>query len=211
MSTMTSPAIAPAVQPEWTPSPDSLYRMSVAKYEAMVASGVFTKRDRFHLIYGFLVAKMTEYPPHAACCDGIRLAIEPLLPPGWYVRLDKPLKIPDRASVPEPDAVLTRGTWRDYEQRHPEPQDVSLVVEVSSSSLSDDRKLARLYAEAGIPSYWIVNLIDRQVEVYTDPAPSGYRTSRVFRPEEHVPLMLEGRELGQILVADILPRDASTS
>ncbi len=92
----------------------------------MVASGVFTKRDRLHLINGFLVAKMTEYPPHAAACDGVRLAIEALLPAGWYVRPDKPLKIPNCISVPEPDVVVARGTWRDYDQHHPEPAQVPL-------------------------------------------------------------------------------------
>ena len=78
MSTITP--IEPNVQaPElgWVPSPGSLYRLSIEQYEAMVASGVFTKRDRFHLINGLLVAKMTEYPPHAAACDATRLVWNP--------------------------------------------------------------------------------------------------------------------------------------
>lgn len=207
MSVMTTEAIVPEALPEWTPTPTSLYRMSVEKYESMVASGVFTKRDKLQLIYGYLVTRMTEYPPHAACCDGIRLSIEPMLPPGWYVRLDKPLKIPSRVSVPEPDLVVVRGSWRDYEARHPEPGDVALVVEVSSSSLADDRRLARLYAEAGIPAYWIVNLVDRQVEVHSEATPAGYRANRVFRPDDPLPFILEGHERGRILVADILPRE----
>ena len=136
MSTITPLQPMTATQPFWVPSLPTLYRLSIAQYEAMVASGVFTKRDRLHLINGFLVAKMTEYPPHAAACDGVRLAIDPLLPAGWYIRSDKPLKIPNCISVPEPDVVVVQGTWRDYERRHPEPSQVPLVVEVSSSSLS---------------------------------------------------------------------------
>src|SRR5208283_1236556 len=103
MSTITPLQPMTETQTFWVPSLPTLYRLSIAQYEAMVASGVFTKRDRLHLINGFLVAKMTEYPPHVAACDGVRLTIEALLPAGWYVRTDKPLKIPNSSSVPEPD------------------------------------------------------------------------------------------------------------
>jgi Uma2 family endonuclease len=194
-----------ATQPLWVPALPTLYRLSIAQYEAMVASGVFTKRDRLHLINGFLVAKRTEYPPHAAACDGIRLAVEALLPTGWYVRSDKPLKIPNCISVPEPDVVVARGTWRDYDQRHPEPSQAPLVVEVSSSSLLEDRRMALVYGRGDVAVYWMVNLIERQVEVHTDPGPDGYRTVQVFSSDQAVPLFLKGTELGRIKVTDILP------
>ena len=206
MSTITPLQPMTATQPSWVPSLPTLYRLSIAQYEAMVASGVFTKRDRLHLINGFLVAKMTEYPPHAAACDGVRLAIDPLLPAGWYIRSDKPLKIPNCISVPEPDVVVVQGTWRDYERRHPEPSQAPLVVEVSCSSLLEDRRMALVYGRGGVAVYWIVNLIDRQVEVHTDPGPDGYRTVQVFSSDHSVPLSLEGTELGRITVTDILPR-----
>jgi Uma2 family endonuclease len=205
MSTITPLQPMTETQPFWVPSLPTLYRLSIVQYEAMVASGVFTKRDRLHLINGFLVAKMTEDPPHAAACDGVRLAIEALLPAGWYVRPDKPLKIPNNSSVPEP-VVVARGTWRDYDQRHPEPPQVALVVEVSSSSLDEDRRMALVYGSGGLAVYWIVNLINRQVEVHTDPGPDGYRTVQVFSSDQAVPLFLEGKELGRITVTDILPR-----
>lgn len=207
MSTITPLQPMTATQPFWVPSLPTLYRLSIAQYEAMVASGVFTKRDRLHLINGFLVAKLTEYPPHAAACEGVRQAIAPLLPPGWHLRSDKPLKLPNCISVPEPDLVVARGTWRDYDQRHPEPSQVPLVVEVSSSSLLEDRQMALVYGGGGVAVYWIVNLIDRQVEVHTDPGPDGYRTVQVFSSDQAVPLFLEGMELGRITVTDILPRE----
>src|SRR5271168_1544254 len=122
MSTITE--TEPVVQTPglgWVPSPGSLYRLSLEQYEAMVASGVFTKRDRFHLINGFLVAKMSEYPPHSAACVATGQAISSLLPVGWHIRPDKPLRIPNYASVPEPDLVITRGSCWDYQERHPEP------------------------------------------------------------------------------------------
>lgn len=191
---------------EYIPSPESLYRMSIEKYEAMVASGVFSKRDRFQLINGFLVAKMTEYPPHTFVCDTLHLALESLLPAGWYLRMDKPLRIPTRASVPEPDLVIVRGTCRDFEEQHPEPAQAPFVVEVASSSLSGDRGTIRVYGVGGVATYWIVNLIDRQVEVYTGAGPDGYQTRQDFKTGQQVPFILDGVELGPIAVADILPR-----
>ncbi|MBV8126228.1 MAG: Uma2 family endonuclease [Planctomycetaceae bacterium] len=207
MSTITPLQPLTATQPLWVPALPTLYRLSIAQYEAMVAFVVFTKRDRLHLINGFLVAKMTEYPPHAAACDGVRFAIEALLATGWYVRSDKPLKIPNCISVPEPDVVVARGTWRDYSQRHSEPSQVPLVIEVSSLSLHEDRWMALVYGRGGVAVYWIVNLIDRQVEVHTDPGPDGYRTVLVFSSDQAVPLFLEGTELGRITMTDILPRE----
>lgn len=201
----TSSAITPETEPFWTPSVPSLYRLSVPQYEAMVASGVFAKRDRIHLVGGYLVAKMTEYPPHAAACEGTRQAITSLLPDGWHVRGDKPLKIPACDSVPEPDLVVARGRWRDYERDHPGPSQVPLVVEVASTSLREDRRMARVYGAGGVAVYWIVNLADRQVEVYSDPAAEGYRSVQAFTAAEAVPLMVDGTELGRIVVRDILP------
>ena len=76
-----------------------------------------------------------------------------------------------------------RGTIRDYSRRTPGPADVVLIVEVADSSLADDRELAtKVYGPAGIPVYWIVNLVDRQVEVYTVPDPGGYPSCAVFAP-----------------------------
>jgi Uma2 family endonuclease len=201
----TETAAQPTI-PKWVPAPELIYRLSVGQYEALVASGVFTERDRFHLINGYLVAKMTEYPPHAAACDGLRQAVEAKLPPGWYARPDKPVRIPIVASEPEPDLAVARGSWRDYEERHPEVADLALVAEIASSSLSEDRSMTRIYGAGGIPVYWIVNLVDRQVEVYTGPGKKGYDHCLILKPGDHVPLVIDGVERGRIAVDDLLPR-----
>ena len=97
---------------DWAPSMDSIYRLSIEQFEAMVASGVFKKRDRLRLINGFLVSKKTEHPPHAVASTMLWESMLPLVPRGWHLRLDKPLRIPVWSSVPEPDlawfAVLLR-------------------------------------------------------------------------------------------------------
>src|ERR1700679_1655262 len=82
---------------------------------------------------------------------------------------------------------------------------VALVVEVAVSSLAPDREMVRVYGKAGIPNDWIVNLIDRQIEVYSDPRPDGYATRTDCRSGECVPVILDGTVVGQIAVDDILP------
>jgi Uma2 family endonuclease len=207
MSTIaSSEPLAVPVAPEdpgWVPSP--LYRMSLEKYEAMVASGVFTKRDRFHLINGYLVEKMTQNPPHTIADDLCGQELARVLP-GWYIRAAKPIRLPGQASEPEHDRCVVRGATRNYLGQHPGPSDIVLLVEVSDTSLATDREYgSRLYGPAGIPVYWIVNLVDRQVEVYTDPGPNGYATRTDYRPGQRVPVVIGGQPVGQVAVDDILP------
>jgi Uma2 family endonuclease len=209
MSTIAEPlpAAMPA-DPEWLPSP--AYRLTLEQYERMVDDGIIGKRDRVHLINGVLVAKMTQNPPHNTADDLCGAALSRLIPPGWYIRGAKPIRIPGRAgrrdSKPEPDRCVVRGTVRDYEERDPGPADVGLVVEVADSSLATDRKYAtEVYGPARIPICGIVNLVDRRVEVYTKPGPRGYRSTEVFKEGQSVPVVIGGREVGRIAVEEILP------
>jgi Uma2 family endonuclease len=127
------------------------------------------------------------------------------MPPRWTTRQQQPVRIPD-FDEPEPDVTILRGANADYKHRHPERADVALVVEVSDATLDYDQgvKLSA-YAKGAIPVYWIVNLVDRQVEVYTDPSLGGYLSHRDFKPGEAVPVVIDGNEIGGIADADILP------
>src|SRR5580698_3366339 len=136
----------------WVPS--SLYRLTLEQYEAIVASGIFTGRDKVHLINGYLVAKMTQNTPHATADDLCGDRLNRVIPPGWYVRAAKPVRLPTESSAPEPDRCVVRGAIRDYSARHPGPADLALAVEVADSSLEDDRMQADIYGRAGIPVYW---------------------------------------------------------
>src|SRR5262245_14489007 len=98
----------------WAPPTESLYRMSLEQYEAMVASGVFTRFDRFHLLRGLLVAKMTQNSPHSTADLLCGEALQRVAPAGWHVRSGKPIRIPSQTSKPEPDRSLARGEIRDY-------------------------------------------------------------------------------------------------
>ena len=202
MSTATTPGSV-AARPRWIPSP--LYRMTVEKYESLIASGFFGKRDDVHLINGYLVNRIAESPLHGAVLDLVRLAIEAILLAGWYIRSEKGLRIPSQISVPRPDLVIARGAPRDYLARYPEPADTALIVEVSYTSVDQDRAMADIYAAGGVAVYWLVNVDDGRVEVYSDPGPDGYRTHEVLAPGHVLHVVVDGVEIGEIAVADILP------
>ncbi len=189
----------------WIPSP--LYRMTVEEYEALVASGAFKGRNRFHLINGCLVEKMTQNPPHRVADELCGAELARVVPAGRYhVSAAKPIRLPGRASEPEPDRCVVRGAIVDYAERHPGAADVALVVEVADSSLADDRDYAALlYGPAGIPVCWIVDVNSRQVEVYTQPGPGGYATTEVLAEGQSVPVVIDGSEVGRVAVADLLP------
>ncbi len=193
-----------------TPLSSRLWRMSVEQYEELTRSGILKKKDRIELIEGLLVSKGTIDPPHSFASQTLRSLLEKLLPDGWFVNSEQPIRTDD--SVPEPDVSIVRGDRRNFvqERRHPSQRDVVLVVEVSDSSLAVDQSDKQcLYAKAGIAVYWIVNLIDACVEVYTDPTgpteTPTYRAFAKFGPAELVPVLIEGVEVGRIAVQDILP------
>ena len=144
-------------------------RLTVDQYDQMVENGILPETNRFELIEGKLVEKMTRGGKHSASSERTWRAIHALLRQGLHVRIEKPVRIPQRRSESEPDVSVVRGGVDDYETRYPGPEDVALVVEVTRTSVAKDRKLARVYGGGGIPAYWIVNLHARQLEVYLNP------------------------------------------
>jgi len=142
---------------------------------------------------------------HSASSERTWRAIHAILPPGWHVRVEKPVRIPRRRSEPEPDVSVARGGVDDYED-HPGPEDVALVVEVTRSSAALDRKLVRVYGGGGIPVYWILNLPRRWLELYSSPVNGTYPIPTFLGETESVDLVIDGQVVGQIAVADLLPR-----
>lgn len=183
---------------------DTLWRMSVDQYHSMIAGGILTEDDRVELLDGMLVKKMTKNPPHAAATQLGRSILEAVAPAGWIVRAQEPITLED--SEPEPDLAVVRGSVRDFKSRHPSVAEVGLVVEVADASLSRDRGIKhRVYAKARVPVYWIVNLLDRRIEVYSSPSDLAYGCRRDYREGEAAPLFLDGADCGPIAVADCLP------
>jgi Uma2 family endonuclease len=201
MSVLTAP------EPSFAPLP--LYRISVEKYHEMIRKGIIEEGAPIELVEGMLVQKMTKYQPHRYATQTLRDLLSALLPPGWFVDDQEPVTTSD--SEPEPDVAVIRGTRRQYLEanHHPGPADTGLVIEVAESSLAFDRGTKRrVYARAGISTYGIVNLVDRKVEVYTEPtgptAEPAYRQQRDFSPGDEVPVTLDGHDAGRVRVADLL-------
>ena len=204
----TTHAVVPTANQPVAVSPDIIWRFSVDQYHAMIQAGILTEDDPVELLEGWLITKMSKNPRHTFATQLTRDTVASLLPLGWYVNVQEPITTGD--SEPEPDVVVVRGDRRQYLDRHPGPQDVALVVEVADSSLQRDRSLKkRLYAAAGISGYWIVNLIDRQIEVYTEPSgpteQPDYRQQQIYGPTDTVPVVVEDHEIGRLSVQDVLP------
>lgn len=199
-------AVAP---PQETAVPNHpIWRMSVEQYHAMIQAGILTDDDPIELLEGWLVQKMSKNPPHRLVTGLIREALEHLLPDGWYVDSQEPITTAD--SEPEPHVVIVRGRRLDYMDRHPEPADVSLVVEIADTTLRRDRGIKkRIYARAGILVYWLVNLVNQTVVVYTEPDPTAtppdYRRHKLYRRGEQMPVVVDATVVGQLAVDEILP------
>jgi Uma2 family endonuclease len=181
-----------------------LYRINVHTYERIVAAGVLDG-ERVELIDGYVVRKMPNNPPHSWSTRKILDLVAGFLPPGLLWRLEHPVRIPD-FDEPEPDLAVVRGSLDDYKHRTPVPADVALLIEVSETTLDRDKgEKLTAYAQGNIPVYWIVNMVDGHVEVYTGPGPTGYQSRQDFRPGQTVPIIIDGHEVGRIAVAEILP------
>lgn len=143
-------------------------RWTRREYDRLVEVGVLHEDEPVELIGGALIVAEPKGGPHATAVglagDALRLAFGS----GWIVRIQDPVALDDD-SEPEPDVVVVAGSWRDYRTEHPARP--ALAVEVSESSLTFDREVkGSLYARGGIADYWIVNLVDRLLEIYRAPS-----------------------------------------
>ena len=192
----------PTISPAIPPSPPPLYRMTVDEYDRI---GHLLDDPRVELIDGYLVKKMPKKPEHKWATKAALKALDALLPPGWTSQKEEAVRIP-AYDEPEPDIAIVRGSDADYRQRIPTAADVGLLVEVSETTLSQDRgKKCSAYAKSRVPVYWIINLVDRQVEVYTRPSKGRYQSRVDFKPGQQVPVTLGGQPLRPIPVDDLLP------
>jgi Uma2 family endonuclease len=157
------------------------------EYGRLVDVGILTEDDPIELVLGHLVLREPQSTPHAAAVMLASEALRAAFGRGWQVRVGLPLAL-GLDSEPEPDVCVVRGAARDFLTEH--PSSAALVVEIALSSLAFNRTVkAEIYARARIADYWIVNLVDRVVEVHRDPTvgrrrPAKYRVVSVVRPGE---------------------------
>lgn len=185
-----------------------IWRISVAQYHQMIKAGILTDGDPVELLEGLLVEKMSKKPSHRAVTLLFRRALERMVEGNWYVDSQEPITTND--SEPEPDISVIRGDTLHYLDRHPGPKDTALVIEVADATLRRDRGIKkRLYARAGIPVYWVVDVNKLQIEVYSHPnqqrVKPDYQQHQVYRSTEEIPVFLDGIEIGKIPVHKLLP------
>lgn len=186
----------------------SIFKFSVTRYQRMIELGIVTAEDHFELLENYLVLKMPRTPRHDSTIQRMLDPLYAFRPFAWNLRIQSAIALAD--SQPEPDFAFVRGSAADYERRYPSPADIGLLIQVADSSLlRDQRDKTRIYARAGIVCYWIINLVDQRIEVYTQPsgptAVPTYGSLQTHQPSDSIPLILDGVTVGTIAVADLLP------
>ena len=191
MATLTAP-----------PTAITKRRFSVKEYDLMVDVGILSPRDRVELIDGEIVHKAAVSSHHAGCVNYLSNTLLPMLGRRVIVRVRGPVRLSEY-SEPEPDVTLLKPRADFYTESHPRPGDVMLIVEVSHSTVEYDRDVKTpLYAAAGIPELWLVNLDEDFIDGLSDPDGAGYRTLRRYvRGERIAPALLPDAalEVSQIL------------
>jgi hypothetical protein len=185
----------------------SFFRLTVDEYHEMIRNNILTPEDRVELLDGYLVNKMPQNTPHGATIERMTEDLGRVVPTGWRVRIQLPVTLVN--SEPEPDGAFVRGVRGTFDTRHPNGADFGVIIEVSDSSLTlDRREKGRIYAEANIPVYWVINVIDKQVEVYTNPNPAAtppaYANRTDYTAGQAVPLVLDGLTVAHLPVGDLI-------
>lgn len=185
----------------------TFHRLTVDQYHQMIANGILSEEDPVELLEGYLVTKMPWSPEHDFAIRVLDNRLHRFVPDTYTISGQCATTLQE--SEPEPDFTVARGDESLYRHRHPAPADTALVIEVSASSLLRDRTdKARIYSRAAIPVYWVVNVIDKVIEVYTQP--SGQTAAPTYDQREDypigttVPVVLDGQTVGTIAVDEVM-------
>jgi Uma2 family endonuclease len=183
-------------------------RWTRAEYDRLSELGMFQAGERLELLAGNLVVREPQGDPHTLAVELANEALRTAFGREWRVRVQLPIAL-DPVSEPEPDISVAPGRARD--RREAKPSRLALIVEIAESSLALDREYkGSLYAKARVPEYWIVNLVDRVLEVYRDPRPEtsasygwAYRSVQSLHAGEHVSPL--AAPTARVPVADLMP------
>jgi len=207
LETLVAAAGVTRGRPEVPPlAADEFYRLTVAQYHEMIENSILGEGEKVELLDGILVKMMSRNHDHDYGIQALLQLLFKALPDAWGIRPQCAITL--AASEPEPDYAVVRGPATNYRTHHPTPGEIGLVIEVADSSLRRDQRLkAAIYAEAGLPVYWIVNLADRVVEVYTRPnaAERRYEDRADIPVGETIPLVLDGAEVARLPVGEFMP------
>lgn len=181
------------------------YSWTVDEFYRAIGAGALRHPERLELIDGEILQRMSpQQTPHVQAIGLTSVALDRAFGPANHVRTQTPLDVSSK-SEPEPDVIVVRGEWRDYDDHKPRPSDVLVLVEVSDATLRYDRgRKAGVYARAGIQDYWVVDVKARRVIVYRAPQAAEYADVQEYGEGETIaPLAAPG---AQVAVGDLLPR-----
>lgn len=151
------------------------HKISVSDYHRMAASGIIMEDDRIELLNGEMIEMSPIGPSHTAHVKGINRVLSKLLDGQAIIGVQDPIVL-DNLSEPVPDISVLKWRADDYLLAHPTPKEVLLVIEVSDSSIGLDRTIKLpIYAAAGISDYWIINLLEKKIELYSNPLGAVYQ------------------------------------
>ncbi|MCO6474988.1 MAG: Uma2 family endonuclease [Phaeodactylibacter sp.] len=155
-------------------------------YHAMIAAGILDEDDKVELIHGELIYMSPLGPNHGGATNRLNNLLQELLKGSAIIAVQNPVTLTP-FSEPEPDVAVLKPRKDFYSGSHPVPEEIFLLIEVADTTLEKDRTVkASLYAAGGIPFYWIVNLPEMQLEVYSQPAKDQYKLRRIYLPDEKV-------------------------
>ncbi|MEB3272493.1 MAG: Uma2 family endonuclease, partial [Prochlorothrix sp.] len=170
-------------------SDTSLRLITTADYHRMAEVGILSAEEQVELLAGQIIQKMPKGPAHSALCKRIEKLLEHLLGDQVLVRLQDPIQLDDY-SEPEPDIAVVHPKPNFYADRHPQPPDVYLIVEVADTTISRDLGTkANLYAAANIRDYWVLNVATQELHIFREPQAEGYQRQLVLRGEQSVALL----------------------
>ena len=174
---------------------------STDQYEQLHRSGIL-REDKVELLFGQIVQMSPLGKPHNACLDNLEYYFGDILRGKFRWWTEKPIQLTD-GTMPQPDFCVIKHHTNKAVRDYPTAEEVVIVIEVADSSLEKDQNLKSVvYAQAGIREYWIANLVDRQLEVYTEPTSDGkYRVRRLF---EHDAVMSHDL-LGTVDLGEVFP------
>lgn len=164
-------------------------------YHAMIAAGILDEEDKVELLNGELIYMSPIGPNHGGVTNRLNNLLQELLKSSAIIAVQNPVTLAP-FSEPEPDLAVLKPRKDFYSEAHPAPEDIFLLIEVADTTLERDRTVkGSLYANAGIPFYWIVNLPEMQLEVYSQPAKDQYKLRRIYLPDEKVEIPPFGIEV----------------
>jgi Uma2 family endonuclease len=163
-----------------------LKRWTVADYRRMIASGVLTSDDRVELLDGQVIEMVPQDPPHASTTDEGSDYLKALFAGRAKVRAQLPVTLSDH-SEPEPDIAVVRLDENRYRDRHPNPADIFLLIEIANATLTRDRShKAKLYAQAEVPEYWVIDVNQRQAIIFRNPEGGIYQSEAVLTANDEI-------------------------